>query len=168
MRTITCVFVACQCSSSWQWQSRTNWDWSQWTTADPPPEEVSGEHEEEEEAEKGWDRRGARWVHWASCPLLFHLSALCQIQSTWLSTLWAAHTALYLSPSPHPPPPSASVTHQGRRPTSPGLLFFWRNLLWHFKVSQKKQSLFCQRSVVKRATDTVLFYLSFVCLLSLS
>lgn len=75
------------------------------------PEEPSGERKQEEN-ESGWGTRGkggasgmarwvqlhgVSWVQWASCPLFFHLWALCQIQSTWLSSYGNQLTAL--SPS---------------------------------------------------------------------
>lgn len=55
-------------------------------------------------------------VQWASCPLFFHLWALCQIQSTWLSSFCNHLTALTpsssLSPSitTSPPFPSLSLS----------------------------------------------------------
>lgn len=80
-------------------------------------EEPSGErkHEGRESEKEGGTRRGGgcserhgevsttAWsVQWASCPLFFHLWALCQIQSTWLSSLGNHLTALSLSLSLSP------------------------------------------------------------------
>lgn len=49
-----------------------------------------------------WEQlHGMSWVQWASCPLFFHLWVLCQIQSTWLSSLGNQLTA----PPPSPPSP---------------------------------------------------------------
>lgn len=62
---------------------------------------------------------GVSWVQWASCPLFFHLWALCQIQSTWLSSYGNQLTALSPSSSlsdsitntPPPLPLSPSLSH---------------------------------------------------------
>ena len=61
---------------------------------------------------------GVCWVQWASCPLFFHLWALCQIQSTWLSNLRNHRTALFL---PLPPSSFLSPSYYPTAPPSPSL-----------------------------------------------
>lgn len=54
-------------------------------------------------------------MQWASCPLPFHLRALCQIQSTWLSRLDKHLTP----PTPSPPPLTDSITNCHHLPSLP-------------------------------------------------